>query len=183
MQRARSVSAASDRTGRFRGFFGLPGTRGVSGALLELVLWWLAGTLSWLVTASTVTVPETVAAASTALFGAVLARMARRAMGFQAAARVIWLRWAALVPAAAVSDSVRLARWLAGPRRESLGEQQMPGTRSPKATGWRAGAMIALSSTPGSVVFYSDPDSNRLRVHVLAQGWPRLDRHVASGDG
>ncbi|MFH5877349.1 hypothetical protein [Arthrobacter sp. NA-172] len=175
------MTASRDRTSPFRRFIGLPGARGVFGAVLELVLWWMAGTLSWLVTVSTVTVPETVAAASTALFCAVLARVARRAMGFQAAARGIWLRWAALVPAAAVTDTVRLARWLAGPRGESLGEQGMPGTGSPKATGWRAGAMIALSSTPGSVVFYFDPDTGRIRVHVLAQGWPRLDRHVSSG--
>lgn len=177
------MAATRDRTSRFRRFFGLPGARGVFGALLELVLWWMAGTLSWLVTVSTVTVPEIVAAASTALPCAVLARMARRATGFQAAARGVWLRWAALVPAAAVTDTVRLARWLAGPRGESLEEQRMPGTGSPGATGWRAGAMIALSSTPGSVVFYSDPDVHRIRVHVLAQGWPRLDRHVSPGAG
>lgn len=157
--------------------------RGVSGAILELVLWWMAGTVSWLVTVTTVTVPETVAAASTAVFGAVLARMARRAMGFRAAARGIWLRWAALVPAAAVADTARLARWLAGPRRESLNGRTMPGSRSPRATGWTAGAMIALSATPGSVVFSSDPDGNRIRVHVLTQGWPDLDKHVSPGAG
>lgn len=178
-QRAHSVTANRNRNGPVGRFFGRPGGHRVSGAVLELVLWWIAGTLSWLVTVSTVTVPETVAAASTALLGAVLARMARRAMGFQAAARGIWLRWAALVPAAAVTDTVRLARWLAVPRGESLKEQRMPGTASPEATGWRAAAMIALSSTPGSVVFYSDPDGNRIRVHVLADGWPRLDRQVS----
>lgn len=182
-QRAHSVTANRNRNGPVGRFFGLPGARGVSGAVLELVLWWIGGTLSWLVTVSTVTLPETVAAASTALLGAVLARTARRAMGFQAAARGIWLRWAALVPAAAVTDTVRLARWLAGPRGESLQDQRMPGTASPKATGWRAAAMIALSSTPGSVVFYSDPDAHRIHVHVLAEGWPRLDRHVSPGTG
>jgi hypothetical protein len=116
MQRTRSVTAAKDRSSRFRSLFGFPGALGVSKALLELVLWWIAGTLSWLVTVSTASVPETVAAASTALLCAVLGRMARRAMGFRAAARGIWLRWAAPVPAAAVADTVRLARWLAGPR-------------------------------------------------------------------
>lgn len=169
--------------GRVRRFFGLPGARGVAGALLELVLWWLAGTLSWLVTVTTVTVAETVAAASTAVLGAVLARMARRAMDFQAAPRRIWLRWAALVPAAALADTIRLARWLAGPRGESLSAHRMPETQSPQATGWRAGAMIAMSATPGSVVFSSDPDGDRIRVHVLAQGWPGLDRHVSPGAG
>ncbi len=178
-----SVKANRERTGPVRRFFGLPTARGVSGALGELALWWLAGTLSWLVTVSTVTVPETVTAVSTALLGAMLARMARRAMGFQAAAQGIWLRWAALVPLAAVTDTVRLAGWLTGPQEETLGEQPMPGTRQPRGRGWRAGAMIALSATPGSVVFSSDPVMNRIRVHVLASGWPDLERHIASGTG
>lgn len=177
------MTANRNRNGPVGRFFGFPGARGVCGAVLELVLWWIAGTLSWLVTVSTVTVPETVVAGSTALLGAVLARIARRATGFQAAARGTWLRWAALVPAAAVTDTVRLTGWLAGPRGESLKEQRMPGTGSPQATGWRAAAMIALSATPGSVVFYSNPDTNRIRVHVLADGWPRLDRHVSPGTG
>lgn len=169
-----------ERTGAVRRFFGLPGARGVAGALAELALWWVAGTLSWLATASTVTLPEAATAAAAALVGAVLARAARLAMGFTAAVRGAWFRWATMVPAAAVADTLRLARWLPGPQTQDLGEKPMPAGDSPAATGWRAGAMVALSATPGSVVLDSDPRQHRVQVHTLVEGWPRLDDQVAA---
>lgn len=168
-----------DWAGSVRGFFGLPGARGVAGALLELALWWIGGTVSWLATASTVTLPETIVAAGAALIGAILARAARRAMGFSAAVRPAWFRWAGLVPVAALADALRLARWLPGPQEETLDEKPMPASQSPAAVGWRAGAMVALSATPGSVVFDSAPPRHGIQVHTLVEGWPRLDHRVA----
>ncbi|NUP74631.1 MAG: hypothetical protein HOQ07_08300, partial [Sinomonas sp.] len=47
------------RTDSPREFVGLPGARGVAGAVAELALWWAAGTVFWLATAATITLAET----------------------------------------------------------------------------------------------------------------------------
>ena len=179
------------RTESVREFFGLPGARGVAGALVELALWWVAGTVFWLATVSTVTLAETLAAALVSLIGAVLARLARRAMPFRLTVRREWLRWAATVPVAAFADAVRLARWLPGPGNapkrtvelDALREGRMPGSRRPAETGWRAGGIIALSATPGSVVVDSDPATGKVLVHTLVEGWPGLHEKVLRAPG
>ncbi|MDP9882666.1 multisubunit Na+/H+ antiporter MnhE subunit [Sinomonas atrocyanea] len=143
----------------------------------EYAAWTAAGTLFWLATASTVTAVETVAAAAVSLVCAVLARLARRALPFRARPVRGWLRWAAVVPVAAVADMVRLPRWLRAGQPEELREATMP-AGGPRQTGWRAGGIVALSATPGSVVVASDPDSGAVTVHSVTSGWPRLDEQV-----
>ena len=166
-------------TESLRGYFGLPGARGVAGALAELVLWWAGGMLFWLATASTLTVIETLVAAAVALAAAVLARLARRAIPFAARPRLAWLRWAALVPVSAFADAVRLVPWLRGRQPEDLVEEHLPGSTGEAETGLRAGGIVALSATPGTVVVDSDPRTGTIRLHSLVTGWPHLDEVVA----
>ncbi|WP_369046489.1 hypothetical protein [Sinomonas sp. P10A9] len=161
-----------------RRFFGVPGARGAAGALVELTLWTIAGTLFWLATASTISVVEVLIAALAALLGGILARAARRAMPFRARPRRVWLRWAATVPVAAMADMVRLAGWLGGSQPEDLRTASMPQGRGPRETGWRAGGIVSLSATPGSVVVGSDPEVGTVTVHTLVSGWPGLDESV-----
>ena len=147
-------------------------------ALAEIVLWWAAGTVFWLATASTITAVEAAVAALVSLVGAVLARMARRAMPFELTVRRVWLRWAAMVPVAAVADALRLARWLPGEQPAEVREGHLPADQGPAGVGWRAGGVVALSATPGSVVVDADPASGRVLVHSLADGWPGLGQEV-----
>ncbi|AMM31363.1 hypothetical protein SA2016_0673 [Sinomonas atrocyanea] len=146
-------------------------------AFLEYVLWTAVGTLFWLATASTVTAVETGIAAAVSLVCAVLARLARRALPFRARPGREWLRWAAVVPLAACADLLRLPGWLRSGQPEQLREAAMP-TGGDRQTGWRAGGIVALSATPGSVVVASDPDSGAVTVHSVTSGWPRLDEQV-----
>ncbi|MGT2463267.1 hypothetical protein [Sinomonas atrocyanea] len=146
-------------------------------ALLEYAVWTAIGTLFWLATASTVTVTETLIAAAVALVCAVLARLARRALPFRARPGREWLGWGATVPLAAVADLVRLPGWLRSGQPEQLREAAMP-TGGARQTGWRAGGIVALSATPGTVVVASDPDSGAVTVHSVTSGWPRLDEQV-----
>ncbi|WP_138445062.1 Na+/H+ antiporter subunit E [Sinomonas susongensis] len=168
-------------TDSLRGFFGLPGARGVAGALGELVLWWAGGSVFWLATASTVTLGETLVAAAVALVAAVLARVARRAIPFEAKPALAWLRWTSLVPVSAVADSARLVPWLAGRQPEDVVEAQLPRSTGRAETGLRSGAILALSATPGTVVIDCDPDTGTARMHSLVKGWPHLDERVAAG--
>lgn len=167
--------------GSLRRFFGLPGARGAVGALAELALWCLGGTLFWLATASTVTFGETLIAAAIALIAAVLARVARRAIPFQAKPPLAWIRWAALVPVSAVADAVRLVPWLRGRQPEGIAEEHLPGSTAPTETGLRAGGIVALSATPGTVVVDCDPTTGAVRLHSLVKGWPHLDEQVVAG--
>lgn len=167
-----------ERTRRIRGTHRARGARGWA---LEVGLWTTAGTVFWLATASTITLAEALVAAGVAVVCSVLARAARRAMPFSARPRGVWLRWAITVPVAAAADMVRLGGGLSGAKAADLREATMP-AGGPRETGWRAGGIIALSATPGSVVVSSDRDTGTVMVHTLARGWPRLDDDVLKDD-
>lgn len=161
-----------------RRFFRAPGARGAAGALVELALWTIAGTLFWLATASTIAAAEVLVAAPTSLLAGILARAARHAMPFRARPRRVWLRWAATVPVAAIADMVRLGGWLGGSQPADLRTAPMPRGRGTREAGWRAGGIVSLSATPGSVVVASDPSAGTVTVHTLVRGWPGLDESV-----
>lgn len=151
---------------------------GVIKRVVEVAAWTLAGTLFWLATASSVTAAEAIAAAAVALPAGALATVARRAMPFRALPRRVWPRWAATVPVAAVADMVRLTGWLRTRQPGQLRAGHMPGGDGARETGWRAGGIVALSATPGSVVVASDPEAGTVTVHSLVHGWPGLDEDV-----
>lgn len=155
---------------------------------IEIAAWWVAGWLIWTATLSSVSAAELVAGAVAAGVCAVLARLARQAMGRQPGLTPRmwsrWLTWALVVPVAAAADLMRLVRWLfAGAREPSDGDRAVrvstPAGDGATAITWRQGAALAVSSTPGSVVVGIEPDEGRLDLDQLVTGWPGLDQRVS----
>jgi hypothetical protein len=78
---------------------------------------------------------------------------------------------------------VRLPGWFRRGQPAQLHEDAMP-SGGPRETGWRAGGIVALSATPGSIVVASDPESGAALIHTITPGWPRLDQKIlTTGDG
>lgn len=144
----------------------------------EVAAWTAAGTLFWIATASSVTPAEALVAVAIALPVGVVAGVARRAMPFRARPRRVWLRWVAMVPVAAVADMVRLVGWLRSGQPEDLRAARVPAGHGAGEAGWRAGGIVAVSATPGSVVVGCDPEDGTAVVHSLVRGWPHLDTSV-----
>jgi multisubunit Na+/H+ antiporter MnhE subunit len=150
--------------------------------VLEVVFWWAAGVGMWLLTLSSISSPELVAAVAAGLPCAVMAVLARRAVGGPLAPRRAWLRWSLPVPAAIVADTVRVLALAAGvlvgrPVPEGdLRSVTLP--RDPDDRAWQnrqAAAAVLVTTSPGTVVVDLDPDSGEMLVHHLGSGRPRLE--------
>lgn len=150
--------------------------------LPELLLWWATGVGVWLLTLSSVSTVELIAAVVCALPCAVLAVLARRAVRGPLFPQQAWLRWLAPVPVAVVADTVRVLGLAAGVllgRRIPEGEVrrvQLP--RDPDEEKWQnrqAAAGIVVTTSPGTVVLDLDPDHGEMLVHDLGSGRPRLE--------
>jgi hypothetical protein len=162
----------------------IPAVCGAGLAAIETLCWWVACTGVWVATLGTVTTPELVAATSAALPCAVLARAGRRAMRLRARipARA-WL-WLALVPIIAVTDLGRVVRWAGRVDRDYrvsswLVVRALPVGESPRATGWRAVAIAAVSATPGTLVLDLDPGTGNALMHAIVRSAPAIDVRVA----
>jgi multisubunit Na+/H+ antiporter MnhE subunit len=153
--------------------------------LSELLFWWAAAMGVWLLTLSSMTLPEVSIAAAAGLPCAVVAIAARRAVGGSWPPRPAWLRWAAPLPVAVVADGVRVLGRAAGVlvgRRIGDGEirpVQLPVERpAPRRHSREAMAVALVSATPGTVVFDLDDDSGRMHLHALGSGRPQVDEAV-----
>ncbi|QGN32863.1 hypothetical protein [Microlunatus sp. Gsoil 973] len=155
---------------------------------IEIAAWWLAGALIWTATVSSISGEELAIGFAAAGLCAVLARVARRAIGGQPGLPgrmwLRWLGWAAMVPAVASADLLRLVRWLAAGRREPAREERsvrvpVPSGDGAKAITWRQGAVLAVSSTPGSVVLRVESEDGSLQLDRLVGGRPDLSARVA----
>jgi hypothetical protein len=163
------------------------GQRGMQlvSAVLEAGCWWGVSVGIWLLTLSSVTGPELVAAAACGLPCGLAARAGRHAMRARWQPRLHWARWLVALPAAVAADTGRVLllaiRGLAGEQLPGgLRQVQLPrGERAAVAAGHRALAALTISLTPGTVVLDADPEENMLLLHDLATGWPRLDRVVS----
>jgi multisubunit Na+/H+ antiporter MnhE subunit len=147
--------------------------------LPEILLWWAACVGTWLLTLSSVSTPEFVAAVVAGLPCAVVAVLARRAVRGPLAPRLAWVRWTAPVPVAVLADSVRVLGVAAGAlvgRGIPEGDLRwVPLPRDSSAEDWQnrqAAAVVLVSASPGSVVVDVDPDSGQALVHELATGRP-----------
>ena len=150
-----------------------------------LASWEATCTGLWLLTLSSLNLPELVTALAAAVPCVVLAVTARRAVGGSWAPRPRWTAWLLPLPAAVLADTGRvLARAvgaLAG-RRIPLGgftEVQLPRDR-PQAR-WRARQVIAaglVTTTPGTVVVDLDAESGRMLLHPLGSGPPAMEEVV-----
>jgi multisubunit Na+/H+ antiporter MnhE subunit len=167
------------------------------GIVLEGALWAAAATGVWLLTLSSVTLPELVTAVATAVPCAVLAVAARRALERSWSAAPSWARWLLPLPAAVVADTVRVLGLAAGVlvgRRIPAGElRRVPVHRERRAGRWaaRQAAVAGLvSAAPGSVVLDVDDDDGdgdgdeggdgtaSALLHALGSGRPRLEEAV-----
>lgn len=153
-------------------------------AAAELLWWWGACVGIWLLTLSSVTVPELTVATACGLPCALAARAARRAVGGAWLPRPGWVAWLVLLPGAVVADTGRLAAVLPRAARRRLDPGRLrdiplPGSEpDPVAAAHRALASLVVSASPGTVVVDSDPEEGRLMVHSFRSGWPWLDRVV-----
>ncbi|MEZ0362205.1 hypothetical protein ACAG26_00670 [Mycobacterium sp. pUA109] len=141
-----------------------------AGALVETLLWWLVTTAVWLATLTTVTPPEVLLAAVCTAPCAVLARAARRDNGGQWRFRAGWLRWAARVLAELPGQAAQVWRYALVPaqrRRSTIGPVPLPGGPEPVAAARRAAAVLALATTPATVVLDANPRTRRLAVHRI----------------
>jgi multisubunit Na+/H+ antiporter MnhE subunit len=151
------------------------------GVVLEVAFWWAVGIGLWLLTLSSVSTQELVAAVVTGLPCAVMAVLARRAVRGPLRPRPAWLRWSLPVPVAVLTDSVRVLAVAAGAllgRRIPDGDlRRVALPRDRDATDWQnrqAAAVVLVSASPGTVVLDVDPDSGEALVHELASGRPDL---------
>jgi hypothetical protein len=141
----------------------------------EIGAWAAVACVVWLVTLSSVTLPELCFAIAASIPCGVLARASRRSLGASWRFSPRWLAWPAPVTASLVAELVELWRSALGhPRPGRLTSVDLPDEEPPLAAGREAVAILALSSTPGRVVADSDPEQHRLTVHTLLSAGPDL---------
>lgn len=156
---------------------------------LEVLWWWGAAVGIWLITLSSVTMPDLVVAVACGLPCALAAWAGRRATGNSWRPRLQWALWLVPLAASIIADEVRLLR-LAVLRLAVLGAartrpaEEWRGIQLPRsepdtvASAHRALASFTVSATPGTFVVDGDPEEDRLVIHSLVSGWPHLDRVV-----
>ncbi len=140
--------------------------------------WWLGLTGLWLLTLSTPSVPELTAAAVAALPCALGARAARRAMEGRWRPRVVWLRWPAEIPRAAVPEFVRaLVTVWRRPHAGRFDRTVLPDEPEPVHEARLAAAAVAIGCKPAALVVATPPADRRMIVHRLLPGAsPLLDQ-------
>lgn len=121
----------------------------------ETLLWWVVTAGVWLATVSAPTPAELVVLAACTLPCAVAARFARRANGGHWGFRGAWAGWLAAVLAELPKQTVEVWGYTLlrdRRRRSTVGRVQLPAEPQPVADARRAGALLALATTPGTVV-------------------------------
>jgi multisubunit Na+/H+ antiporter MnhE subunit len=152
---------------------------------LEVLWWWGAAVGIWLITLSSVTVPEVAVAIGCGLPCGLAARAGRRALGNTWRPRPEWVLWIGPLAVSIIVDEVRVmrlaaVRLLGRPVGGELRNVPLPGDQPDTvASAHRALASVCISATPGTFVIDGDPEEDELVIHSLASGWPHLDRVVA----
>lgn len=148
--------------------------------MLELALWWALMVGVWDLTLSAATLPDLLAAVAAGFCSAVAAVAARRLFGAWWRPRLSWISWLTVIATKAVTDTAR-AFALAGRHLvhrdvdATRGEVPLCRGRERDVAVHEALAGLAISSTPGSVVYDADSDGNRLFKHELVSGPPDLE--------
>jgi hypothetical protein len=153
--------------------------------IAEAAGWWAGLMLAWIATMSTISVPELTVGAGCALLCAVVAVVARRAIGQRWRADKRWLTWLGPLVLAVPADTARLlGRALPGLLRHRgstgrLRRAEPPGGEDPeRAAGRQAWGTLAVSATPGSVILDWPPDGRPAVIHDLGSGPPQMDEVV-----
>lgn len=148
--------------------------------MLELALWWALMIGVWELTLSGATLPDVLAAVAAGFCSAVAAVATRRLIGGRWRPRARWAMWLPVVGAKAVADTARAFSLAArhGVHRDvdtSCGEVPVRRGAERDVAIHQALASLAITSTPGSVVYDIDSDGNRLYKHELVSGPPDLE--------
>nr|WP_165964973.1 Na+/H+ antiporter subunit E [Mycobacterium eburneum] len=139
-------------------------------ALVETLLWWVVTTAVWLATLTAISPPEALLAAACTLPCAVLARAARRDNGGQWRFRAGWIGWAGRVLAELPEQAAQVWRYALirdRRRRSTISPVPLPAEAEPVAAARRAAALLALATTPGTVVWDANPRTQRVMVHRI----------------
>jgi multisubunit Na+/H+ antiporter MnhE subunit len=148
--------------------------------VLEIALWWALMVGVWELTLAGTTLPDISAAIGAGLLSGTGAYVARRLIGGSWAPDPRWLRWLPVIAVNAVADTVRAfalaARHVV--RRDvgaTFGEVPLRRRSEREADIHRGLATLAITSTPGSVIYDEDVDGSRLFKHELVSGPPDLE--------
>jgi multisubunit Na+/H+ antiporter MnhE subunit len=153
--------------------------------LVEGVIWLALCVGVWLLTLSSVSTPELVAAVLAAVPCAVLAVVVRRTIGGSWSPRPAWAAWLVTLPVAVLADTVRVLGLAAGVlvgRRLPDGElRELPLPVDRPAGRWharQAAVGTLVNATPGTVVADVDERTGRVLIHALGDGRPSMEEVV-----
>jgi multisubunit Na+/H+ antiporter MnhE subunit len=153
-------------------------------AVAEVLWWWSAAVAIWVLTLSSVPAQELITAAICGLPCALAARAGRKAVGGRWRPRPRWTAWLLPLVVAVPADAVRLLvltvrRLITREVPGELQEIQMPAGEPPDVAAARhAIAVLTISATPGTFVADSDPEEDKIVIHTLVSGPPRLQEVV-----
>ncbi|MGH8888815.1 MAG: hypothetical protein ACRDV3_03530 [Acidothermaceae bacterium] len=151
---------------------------------LEIVFWWALMVGVWELTLAGTTLPEICCEVAAALLSALAAVAARRMTGGHWLPSPKWLRWLPYIAASVVVDTTLALRFAVthGRHRDAGGRLtavQLLRSDDGDDETHRAYSTLAISCTPGSVVYDADAGSHRLFAHALVDGPPDLEGAVA----
>lgn len=160
--------------------------RTMTAVAVEMLAWSVLMVGLWVVTLSAATVPEIVAAAVAGVASALGAIAARLALGGHWRVEARWSRWLVAWCGSIAADTVAVFALVARHLRDrdvvgdfaEVALKRTPGDPASEDM-HRALAALVLSSTPGSVVYNSDPRGHRLFVHTIVDTPPDLEAAVS----
>jgi multisubunit Na+/H+ antiporter MnhE subunit len=148
--------------------------------VLEIAAWWALMVGVWDLTLAGTTLPDILAAIGAGFVSAVGAHVARRLIGGNWAPSPRWLLWLPVIVVNAVADTARAftlaARHVV--RRDvdaTFGDVPLRRRSDRDADIHRGLATLAITSTPGSVIYDEDIEGSRLFKHELVSGPPDLE--------
>jgi hypothetical protein len=146
----------------------------------EILLWWVFTDAVWLASVTTVTLSELAAATVCTLLCAVLALLARQANRGYWRFQIGWSSWMAIVARDVPVQAVQSWLYALIPRRRRavLAVASLPAEDERTAAGRCAIGTLSLATTPGTVVYDSDPRLGRLLLHRLGERQGRLESAV-----
>lgn len=137
--------------------------------LVETGLWWVLTAAVWLATLNSRTWPELAVMAACTLPCAVMARSARRANAGRWRLRGAWLGWPVIAACEIPYQAVRVWVYSVTGRAPVIRELSLPYEPARVAAARRAAAVLALASTPGTVVLDSDPRKRSILLHLITR--------------
>lgn len=141
---------------------------GAVSPVFEALLWWVVTAGVWTATLTTATPTELAVAAAATLPCAVAAGFARRANGGRWRVRLAWLAFPVTVLAELPRQTldVWVYALIPGRRRcSTISRVVLPAEPEPVAAARRAVALLALATTPGTVVLDSSSRRTWLLLH------------------